>query len=469
MNWNQEEEEEYQLSLSRFEAMLKTNKVFFFDSEEFENIIFHYLDIGKSNLAKRALKLGLEQHPKSVGLKLVQVEMLVYENKFDLAEKMLNELYEIEPANEEIYIQKANIYSKRGNHVKAVELLQIALKYTDDYADVYSMIGMEYLFMDDLEKAKENFMRCLKEDNEDYSALYNIVYCFDFLEQHKEAIEFLNGFIDDNPYSEVAWHQLGRQHYALKEYELSVRAFDYAVVIDEFFLGAYMEKAKALEKLHRFEEAIVCYNQTLELEDPTAFAYMRIGKCYEKLQQKGLALKFFRKALAEDPILEKGWLAIIDLYAKEQNYKRALGYVNKALDIDGENEQYWRRFASLNYALENYEEAYRGYEKSILCGSLDIDVSLMFADMNMTLEKYEEAIQVLVQALEIHPDNFEIEYRLSGLHFVLGNHSSGAFHLSNALMISFESRGLFAELFPDVYKEEIVQRLIKKYQDKNNS
>src|SRR5690606_11156557 len=97
MNWSQEEEEEYQMSLSRFEAMLKTNKVFFFDSEEFENIIFHYLDTGKSNLAKRALKLGLEQHPRSTGLKLVQVEMLVYENKLDLAEKMLNELGELEP------------------------------------------------------------------------------------------------------------------------------------------------------------------------------------------------------------------------------------------------------------------------------------------------------------------------------------------------------------------------------------
>ena len=46
------EEEEYNLSLSKFESMLKTNKVLFFDSEEFEEIILHYLDMGKANLAK---------------------------------------------------------------------------------------------------------------------------------------------------------------------------------------------------------------------------------------------------------------------------------------------------------------------------------------------------------------------------------------------------------------------------------
>ena len=134
------EEEDYSLSLSKFESMLKTNKVLFFDSEEFEDIILHYLDSGKINLAKKALKLGLEQHPKSTGLKLVQVEILVFDDKLDMAERLLNELYAIEPTNEEIYIQQANIHSKRDQHDKAVELLNIALKYTDDYADVYSLI-----------------------------------------------------------------------------------------------------------------------------------------------------------------------------------------------------------------------------------------------------------------------------------------------------------------------------------------
>ena len=98
------EEEDYNLSLSKFESMLKTNKVLFFDSEEFEEIILHYLDMGKAALAKKALKLALDQHPKSTGLKLVQVEMLVYDDKLELAEKLLNELFAIEPTNEEIYI-----------------------------------------------------------------------------------------------------------------------------------------------------------------------------------------------------------------------------------------------------------------------------------------------------------------------------------------------------------------------------
>jgi tetratricopeptide (TPR) repeat protein len=55
--------------------------------------------------------------------------------KLDIAEKLLNELYAIEPTNEERFLFKS-IYSKRDQHDKAVELLNTALEYTDDYADV---------------------------------------------------------------------------------------------------------------------------------------------------------------------------------------------------------------------------------------------------------------------------------------------------------------------------------------------
>ena len=56
---------------------------------------------------------------------------------------------------------------KRDQHDKAIENLKLALKYTDDEADVYSMIGMEYLFMDNLEQAKINFIKCLEHDDEE--------------------------------------------------------------------------------------------------------------------------------------------------------------------------------------------------------------------------------------------------------------------------------------------------------------
>ena len=455
--------EDYNLSLKKFESMLKTNKVLFFDSEEFEEIILHYLDIGKATLAKKALRLGLEQHPKSTGLKLVQVEMLVYEDKLDQAEKLLNELYAIEPTNEEIFIQKATIYSKRDNHEKAVELLETALKYTEDFADVYNLIGMEYLFMDKLQLAKENFIKCLEVDIEDQSALYNVVYCFEFLDQNKEAIEYLKTYIDKNPYSEIAWHQVGRLYYGLKDFKNALKAFEFATYIDEEFVGAFMEKAKALERLKKHEDAIESYKRTIELDDPTSYALLRIGKCYEKLGNNILALKFYNKTVHEDPLLDKGWVAITDFYVRQKNYQKALFYINKAIAIDDQNRLYWKRYATINKVMDQFNEAEFGYRKAIEFGDCQLDTWLFWVDIMKIMGEYNNAILTLIQAAEYFPDDYKIEYRMAGFHFLLNEIEKGTFHLSNGLRLNFKNNTIIKDLFPTIWDKKTVQDCITKH------
>lgn len=457
------EEDDYNVSLSRFESMLKTNKVFFFDSEEFEEIILHYLDMGKASLAKKALKLALEQHPRSTGLKLVQIEMLIYDDKLDVAEKMLNELYAIEPHNEEIYIQKANIYSKRDQHEKAIEELEKALQFTDDYADVYNLMGMEYLFMDNLELAKFNFIRCLEVDVEDQAALYNVVYCFEFLDQQKDAIVYLENYIEKNPYSEIAWHQQGRLSYSIKNYENALRCFDYATLIDDEFIGAFMEKGKSLEKLKRFEEAIEAYERTIELEDPTSYALLRIGKCHEKLGNKAEAIKFYNQTVHEDPLLDKGWIAITDFYIRLKNFQKALFYVNKALAIDNENQLYWKRYANINRQMNFYEEAEFGYRKAVEFGDAHLDTWLFWVDILQFLGEFDSAIQTLLQASEFFPDEYQVEYRLAGMYYMLQQNDKGKFHLTNGLRLNANNRTLLEELFPVVWDKKIVQNVISKH------
>ncbi|MCF8322798.1 MAG: tetratricopeptide repeat protein [Flavobacterium sp.] len=457
------EEEDYNLSLSKFESMLKTNKVLFFDSEEFEDIILHYLDLGKPSLAKKALKLALEQHPRSTGLKLVQVEILIYDDKLEQAEKILNELYAIEPTNEEIFIQKATISSKRGEHDKAVELLKTALKYTDDLADVYNLIGMEYLFMDSLELARDSFIECLEVDLEDQSALYNVVYCFEFLDQNQDAITYLKNYIDKNPYSEIAWHQLGRLHYGVKEYEEAIRAFEYATVIDDEFSGAFMEMAKALERLKKYEEAIVNYNRTIELEDPTSYALLRIGKCYERLGNKVQALKYYNKTVHEDPLLDKGWIAITDFYMRQKSFQKALHFVNKALGIDNQNRLYWKRYASINKQLNQFEEAEFGYRKAVEFGDYQLDTWLFWVDILQHLGEFENAVQTLLQASEYFPEENEVEYRLAGLYFMIQQTDKAKFHLSNALRLKVDNCIILEDLFPLVWARKMVQNYIAKH------
>lgn len=460
MNYNHEGNNP---SLSRFESMLKTNDVVFFDSDEFETIANYYIESGKIALARKAVKLGLEQHPSSTNLKLFKIEILVFENKFDQANALLSELHELEPANEEIYIQKANIYSKQDDHKRAVDLLEMAIDLSNDPAEIYSLIGMEYLFMDDFVNAKFNFMKCLEVDDEDYSALYNVIYCFDFLEQHDEAIAYLNLFLDKNPYCEVAWHQVGKQYFDKKEYNKALSAFDFAIISDDRFVGAYLEKGKVLEKLGRYNMALENYQITLELDDPTSFALLRMGKCYDKLGSDELAIKHYSRCVHEDPLLDNGWIAITDFYVKRLDYQKALYHINKAINIDSENVLYWKRYARINHRLKFYEEAEVGYRKTLELGNYELQTWLSRADILLELGEPDAAIINLTQALEFYPESAEINFRLSGLNYTNGDDIQGRYFLKNALKIDPEFSIILEELFPYAYQKKEVTALIQKY------
>jgi tetratricopeptide (TPR) repeat protein len=451
------------MSLSKFESMLKTNSIYFFDLVEFEEIIVHYLDTGKHSLAKKAVKLGLEQHPTSIDLKLLDVEILIFDNKLEKASQKLRRIQLLAPANEEVYIQKATILSKNGNHEKAIINLKIAVSHADDKVDIWSMMGMEYLYLDDFEKARLSFAKCIDVDHEDYSSLYNVVYCFDMQKNHEKAIVFLNAFLDRSPYSEVAWHQLGRQYFVLKRYKEALTCFDYAVLIDESFIGGYLEKAKTLEKLGEFEGAIKNYMLTLELDDPTAFAYLRIGECYQKLKRLNTAIDFYKKSVHEDPFLDKGWILLTEAYYEQKDYQKALYYISKALKIDDYNVFYWRKYSDINIKLNCFKEGIKGLEKCLELNDCSVEIYTALSDLLMFVGDFKAAFEVLILAQDTYKNTAEIEYRLSGLSLVFNNEKEGLTHLLNGLKIDFNMHTILKDLFPSVLVNSKVKELLYNY------
>ncbi len=449
------------LSLTRFEKMLKTNRILFFDSNEFENIISYYLENGKINFAKKAIKLGLEQHPDSSNLALFEIEILIFENKLDNAEKLLEALILSEPSNEEVYIQKANIYSKKKLHQKAILCLNKILDFNLDNAEVYSLIGIEYLFMEDFENAKFNFIKCLNYDDSDYSALYNIVYCFEILEQNNKAIEYLNTYLNTNPYCEVAWHQLGKQYLFFKNYAKAISAFDFAIISDEYFIGAYIEKGRALEKINKYNEAIENYKLIIALKDESSYPLLRMGICYNKISNYKKAIQNLNDCIQVDPQLNKAWYLLAEIYYKNQKYNSAILSIKKALEINSEKEDYWKLYAKINIGLKLYEEADIGFQKVIELGEADESIWLAKVDTLIKLGEYNYAIDILEKCYELFEDKSIILYRFSGIYFLQNKIEDGIVQLKKAISINKKNKYIFKELFRVISKYKYLEKILK--------
>ncbi len=459
-------EEQNNPSLKRFEKMLRTDTVYFFDSSEFERIIKYYIDSGRINLAKKAISLSLEQHPDANGLHLLKAELLTMEEKFTDALQLLDKVEAIEPTNDEVFVQKGLLLSKQKKHNKAIDLFIKALELSEeDNVDILSLIGMEYLFLEDFESALSFFKNCLEIDIEDYTNLYNVIYCYDMLEKQQSAIAFLKRHIEMQPFSEVAWHQLGRQYTLVDNYTESLVAFDYALLIDEQFVGAYLEKAKALEKLGRHEEAIDNYLITTELEDPTAYVYLKIGTNFEKISDLSKASTYYLKSNEQDPFLDKPLIALTNLYFNSEDYQKAIFYSNKLLEINDENPDYWEIYAQSNLKIAFFEEAAKAFQKCMDLGDYSLKTFLSLADSFYFLGDYKDAIKILIKSEIYFHRHAAIDYRLSGLYFLIGSGKFGKKHILKALSIDAKKYKVFQSLFPTIHNSLSFKKLLNKYRN----
>ena len=449
-------------SISKFESMLKTNSFLFFDSNEYEEIIVYYIEIGNIFLAKKAISLASKQYPDSTILSLLHIEVLLLNNEVVKAEQIALKIYEIDPLNPEILIQKAKIYSKKKNHIKAIELLEEIKENSDLYYDALSLIGKEYLFIDDFENAKNIFMKCLKQDDFDYSVLNNILYCFDSIGDSKSTIKYLNSFLETNPYSEIAWHQLGKQYVKDKMYEEALSAFDFAIISDDSFVGAYIEMAKILEKLNRINEAIEKYEISIGINQPTTFALYRIGRCHYKLGNNDLALSYFIQTIEEDPIHDKAWMSIAIIYYNKNDFNESKNNLLKALEIDSDKIKYWELYAKINVKIDNFEEVELAIKEILSLGKLDVNTLTFLTQTLIKIPKNESLIKGLLKSINLFPKSAEneINYLLSAIYFKILDNENAISHLKKAYFYNPAKYNYFKKLFPVIPKLHVFKNML---------
>jgi len=424
--------EDLQPSVKKFEQMLKTNHVYFFDAQEFEDIVLHYLGFGQNQLAKKAIKMGLEQHPHDIELLLLQSEMLIYDEKYEAAQTLLHFIESLSPHNEEIFLQRATLASKNGLHQMAVDNLNKALDITEDPLEIWNLLGMEYLLAEDYENAEYFFKNCVLDNPEDYSALYNLLFCYEQLQEKEKAINTLNWILEKQPYNEVAWHQLGRIYVKSKNYKEALSAFDFAIISDDTFTGAYIEKGKLLEKMGRLNNAISNYQIALKTNEPSAFLWHRIGSCHLKLGNDSLGVQFLRKAIQLEPNFEHAWIKLVAYYIKKKDYGKSKYYVLKGLKSNADCISLWKKSMIIHRFLNEQDEVIDACKNLIELKEASLQTWLHYIDGHIILKEWPLALKIALKAFEQFEHYSQIEFRIAGCYFELNQHFEAQYYFDNA-------------------------------------
>ena len=88
-------EEFFENELARkFEEMIENNDEFYFDTEEYIEIIIYYLELGDYSYAEMAVNHALKIHPNSLEVKTKQLEVFLELERYTKAKELLDELHQ---------------------------------------------------------------------------------------------------------------------------------------------------------------------------------------------------------------------------------------------------------------------------------------------------------------------------------------------------------------------------------------
>ncbi len=142
---NSSEENNINGLVKRFEDMLLQNEAYYFESDQLEEIIEYYFNVGNPTNLKKAIDFALERYPFVADFKIARAQFLAYNQNTQEALKLLNDVELVEPSNPDIYTTRGYIYSQMGLSEQAIENYKTALNYSEHPDEVMIALGVEFL------------------------------------------------------------------------------------------------------------------------------------------------------------------------------------------------------------------------------------------------------------------------------------------------------------------------------------
>jgi len=447
----------------RYENMVAAGEQFFFDVEEFEELIVYYMEERSSQQAFEVLHMAKSQHPSTNDLILREAELLATTGRFDDALRTLEKVEEIEKWNIDLYLTKASILSQVGRNQQAVEVLQhvIEIAPADEIDEICINLAFEYQNLNQPEKAVEALTKALKHNPENEEALYELAYCFEQTGDELSAIESFQAFIDNAPYSHHAWYCLGNVYMQIGALEKALEAYDYAIVIQDDFASGHFNKALCLIQLELYEQAIEQFHESLKYELIDSVCLFYIAECHFKLGEYRKAEIHYKKAIQKDERLTDAWIGMAAVLQEEGRLVEALHHVKRALSLDEKNAENWFLFAEMQVAMEFMEDAIQAYEKAIELGYTKLAIWLNYSDLLFHEGRMDECQSVMERAFESSPKESELYYRYTAYLLVQNMEAEALGFLDLGLKLNKERVNQLFHYYPDAFQFNAVIDLIE--------
>lgn len=463
--YNDRENTEMGELIELFEKYLQSNEQHFFDEDSLERILEYYEMRNLPERAEAVADYAINQNPYSSDFLVRKAEFLVNRKKYTEAQELLDKAYLFDSHEIDIYLLRSDIFIETNQPDKAEAILFEALEIADEGEKdaIYAELSDIYELQENFDKAFDSLAMALTINPSSEDALYKMSHIVDMTDKYAESVTLHLGIIEKEPYTWLAWFNLGRAYMGLGLHEKAMESFEFVMAIDEHFDLVYRDAADVYFRMDEFEKAISMFEIAHEKSGGYEDYSFRIGLCYERLENYKLARFHFRKAARQDPFLHEAFFRIGETYRIEDRLEPALVNYKKALKLDENNEDYICTIISIYKMLDRDIDVIHHLNILVNVRPDILSYWLDFIIYLFDIGQYNEALPVINEAIHRSGHFAEYYYLQSAALSQTGQNRAAISVLEHALTIDYGRHTILYEVCKEIVLRPEFQKVIGLY------
>ncbi len=457
------EDDEVLEAVNRYEEMVEKKTQYYFDVDEFEDIINFYIENNKYSRAIEVSDFAFKQHPTSITIQQIRAQVLIDKGKLVEALTILKRLSSLEPYNFEHYYLQGLVYCYLGDIKQAITKFELALKQLEDKVFLLYGISISFENVGQYEIALRYLNQAHAIDPKNLYVVYDIAYCYERIEENEKSIEYYNKYLEERPFFENAWFNVGVVYNKMNNIEKALEAYDFALAINPEYSSAMFNKANVYSVKGKYDEAIRIYEDFLEMEPSDQHAFCYIAECYERKQNFEEALKYYKEAISIDSHFAEAWYGIGIVKILSDNINDSISYLKKAIKLDSKNGGYWFTLGNVYTRIEKFKEAKQSFKKAIAINPFKHEYWLAYSDLYFTFDNAPKAIKILKDSSDYIVKDAKIHYRFAAYFHASGKDKFAYSHLKAALNLDYAAYSDFFEYYPEAKRDDKIIALVERY------
>lgn len=293
--------------------------------------------------------------------------------------------------------------------VEVGDYLQAIGKEPDDPL-FHLNLGDAYAYAGDYQEAAAGYETATELDPQCAQCYHRWWSALDDQGKYEEAIEKLQKAIELRPQMYDYLADLGQTYYQLGDDGKAAAAYRQAVPANP--ASIYNKWGNSFYGLERYQEAVVKYQQSIELDPDDAVVHDNLGGAYHELGEYDKAAAAFEQAVALDPEYTTAYNRWGNTLYAQERYTEAAEKYQQAIELAPSTPLYHSNLGWVYFQVQEYERAAAAFQRAVELDPWYADDYNMWGRALYEQGKYRQAAEKHQQAVELSPDNALYHYNL---------------------------------------------------------